>query len=159
MIKVEDMKWSDMEGMVTRRLHKLAMCKRGVLESEFNKREEEMGRCPRKTKKEEAADRVVMAAELKKVMTPSLKDCKELDFYSLLHKQQKQAERVRNKYSREYAPAVAWKKKMAALGEERKARMAELDGDFMDLEDSFKLGLISITDFPQEYAKMEARSW
>ena len=159
MIKVDDMKWSDMEGMVTRRLSKLAMCKRGTLKTEINEREEALGKRPHKTEEEIAGDRKAMASDLKKALTPTLKDCIELDYNVLYRKIDDRVKRVQKKYQQEYAPAAEWDKKMASLKEEYKAREAQLDGDFMDVEDSFKLGITPITDFPTEYASLETRSW
>lgn len=157
-IKVQNMQWTDMEQMVTRRLRTLKMCKSGHIATDYNKQIDALGPKPAFTDEERKANQAAMSKAIQKALTPTLAECKAMNVNSLVSMLNDRAREVASKKG-EHPKLASWNKKVALLKQQKTEREAQLDGDFMDAEDEFKLGLKEITEFPAVYAKLEASVW
>ena len=70
-MRVKDMNYDDMSQLVQRRLNKLAMCKRGVVETDINKQLADLGNEPTFTKAEREAINASLESRCIKAMTPT----------------------------------------------------------------------------------------
>lgn len=170
-MNVQDMKWDDMKGLVERRLNKLAMCKRGTLQTEVNERKKALGDEPRYTKEERAKIDKSLAAEAKKALTPTTAEIRkclaEAEKYGQqlphalagLGSTKLQAFTKKHKDRYVHPKRNAWRTAMEKLQQEHKEREATLDGDFQDEMDAFLVGEYTIQEFPARYQALEAREW
>lgn len=160
-MKVENMKWEDMKGLVERRLNRLAMCKRGTLQTDINKLKEALGKRPVYTSEERLEIDKALAPKIKKALTPTAADMKLFGEYGLSQVQQEATKRankiMKNRYDHPDEPN--WKKSMQLIEQQEKERNAQLDGDFQEIMDQFLIGEIEIKEFIEIYADMEAREW
>lgn len=157
-MKVQDMQWKDMEGMVSRRLSKLAMCKRGSIHTDINAMVKKLGKRPRFTKAELETHRKNTVSAIKKAWTPTVSECKRLGHYDLSNLLSRRASKVEEKY-KTHPEAHKYDLAIARFKKQEEERIAQLDGDFMDVSDSFKLGITPITEFPAKFDELEAMEW
>lgn len=157
---VSGMGHEQMVQLVRRRLGKLAMCKRGTLQTELNSAIEKHGPRPAYTAEEREAIAAKLASRVQKALTPTVREVKEagnnLDRLSAMR-----LRRAKDLVDKAYVhPDVdKWKAARLIIEQQFKEREATLDGDFQDAEDEFVLGIRTIQELPDVYAKMEAMEW
>ena len=158
--KVSGIEHSDMVNMVTRRLSKLAMCKRGVLVDEKRAAKEACGKEPRITTKERALIDSVLTSKIKKALTPTAAMMKYhgTNIHSLLSAMQTKVEKIK-KGIYTHPDREAWKAKCHAVDAEFEARNAELDSEFQDAQDQFVFGLSPIQEFTETLELLESKQW
>lgn len=157
-IKIQDMQWADMERLITSRLSRLAMCKRGAVETDINEMRAKLGHEPRWSEQEHIDARVKASTELQKAFKITLADIKKHSLNDLLNLVRKRTEKIQIKYQ-EHPDAAKWRKEYVCLQRQREERLATLDSDFQDVSDMFRLGILDISQLPAEYDKLEALNW
>lgn len=163
MAKVQSMEWKDAHSLVKRRLDKLAMCKRGVLMTEINKLVEDLGEAPSYTDEERERINAALLPRIRKALTPTAAMMKRhgssTRLIALIQNEcrNKATKIEEGRYNHPARPA--YDKKIKAVHKQQDERLAELDSEFQDVLDSFTLGTLDISDFPQALEKLETRSW
>lgn len=157
-MKVENMKWADMEGLITRRLNTLAMCKRGAVETDINQMTEKLGEYPIYTKAELKEQGAKLAKEKQIACKVTIQQCKDMSGSELNNMTYNRLLKI-DKKAGVHPGAKIWTDKSKAIKEQRVARLAALDGDFMDVTDTFRLGIKDISEFPAESERLEAMAW
>ncbi len=156
--QVRKMDWAELKELIERRLNKLAMCKRGHVETDTNNQIEKLGKRPTYTRKQEEAIQDGLAKKIQKAMTPTLKQVRNMGPREL---QSHISDKVfKIKEGAFVHPGVkAWEEKRKVINEQRAARIAELDADFQEVVDEFLLGGIDVTNFPEKLEALEMRDW
>ena len=157
-MKVKNMEWKDMEGMVTRQLNKLAMCKRGTLETAINELHEKNGDCPKMTPAEIRKQRKDNRKAVQKACSVTLEEIKDKENYQIQSMIRERLDQV-TKAIGVHPKAKAWQTRHDNINKQKHERMAELNSDFDDVADAFRLGMKPIQEFPAELIKLEQREW
>ena len=156
---VSGMDHKEMVAMVTRRLDKLAMCKRGVIETDMNTAYAALGNPPSYTKKERESIANGLHKRVAKALTPTMglfkkyRDAIPLSNYLL------NRARAIEKGAYVHPDLAKYHKNREKISQQRAERIATLDGDFQDVKDEFILGIRKIQELPAEFDKLEARIW
>jgi len=159
-VEVSGMTWNDMKALVERRLNKLAMCKRGAIQTDINKQMEALGSKPVYTEEEREVIQESLNEKIRKAMTPTKSvikkangDCTEISRI------------LRNKGlavkegAFEHPDVDKWRKQSELLGKQGEEREATLDGDFQEVLDRFLLKVLDISEFPAELQRLEETTW
>lgn len=157
---LKQMTWQEAKAFIDSRLNRLAMCKRGSLETDIQSQKKALGNQPRFTAAEEAVimDNLADTIAKKCKVTKSLaKKCKS-DPHAIGNEITRKVSEITKK-AYVHPDLAEWKEAREKIDEQHRAREATLDGDFRDCLDDFILGNKEIGEFPQEYNKMEAREW
>lgn len=156
---VDGMSHAEMLAMVNRRINKLAMCKRGVLETEKNKVLEAHGNTPEFTKEEREKIETGLEKRLVKALTPTVGMLrKSANISSLADTLANKAYKIRQE-AFIHPDKESWTKRRKQLIEQFDARMAVLDADFQEATDNFALGLYVITDLLKVLEDLEKQDW
>lgn len=163
MYDVNNMNHKDMVELVRRRLGKLAMCKRGSVSTDINKRIEALGPKPTSTAAQKKAAAKKVASAVRKAMTPTADEIQEVlggysSLYNISHKMQQRAERIISAATKNPAEDK-WQRDVSRLKDQESTRQALLDQDFLDVEDTYILGIKTLDMLGDDLILLEQREW
>lgn len=159
-VDIGGMTWAEMTKLVDRKFNRLAMCKRGSVETDINKQLKALGPEPKYTNEECETIRATLYKKIQKAMTPTMTQVKRLkgDISAISNENSKKVRKMQeNLYT--HPDSAAWQLKKDRIYEQKEARLAALDADFQDVQDSFSLKLWDLDELPTKYVEMEQREW
>lgn len=158
-VNVENMTWNDLRDLVTRRLNRLAMCKRGAVQTDINAQAEKLGKCPEFTKEERQKIDEGLAKKIKKAMTPTIADVNRMSsIHALGNTLTRRAEKVKDGCY-DHPGKQEWCRKVDLLKQQETERIATLDSDFQDVIDEFTLSGADVGQFRKEFNRLDAMEW
>jgi hypothetical protein len=160
MYKIGDMQHQQMVRLITSRLDRLSMCKRGVVETDINEQKKNLGNKPVYTPEERVVIQEGLAKKIQKAMTPTASMIKK--HHSDTHYiSQELAARGKKVLEGAFVHPgeAAWKNQLALIQKQHDERIATIDGDFQDIKDEFILGVKDISEFSKELLKLEQGVW
>lgn len=163
-IEIGGLSWKEMMDMVNRRLDRLAMCKRGTISTEINKKITDIGPRPEWSKADEAAALPTLLKKVEKASKPTPAEIKNFikcgGYYEdQLFSGAKTRVKKLLKESKEHPGVPKWEAKKAQLKEQETTRIAMLDVDIQTAKDEFALMVRPIEDLPSVLIDLEMREW
>lgn len=152
------MNWKQMKDIVERQLNKLAMCKRGAIQTDINKQVKDLGKQPAFTMDERNEIKLALAKKVQKAMTPTLAQAKKYNTRELANILESRAQKVMEK-AYDHPERPAWDEARKRIKKQAEEREATVDGDIQDILDQFTLGIKQVEDFPAIRDEFEATDY